>query len=339
MSPAPTDLHIPRICLDPLSGRPVFVAPQRGSKPNDAALAAQLAVDPASARDWCPFCAGNEDRTPPDLARIPIDASAPWRARIVPNRYPITTSEPAAITPGAVERPAHGVHEVVIESPRHDRSILAVDPAAWRDVWSLCRRRLAMLATQESLAWATVFKNSGSKAGASLEHVHSQLVALDRVPPVITAELAGCCGGRDPFGGLLAEARAAGRIVAESGGLVVLVPPAPRQPFETWIVTAEPERHFHDTPLARAAALADLTHDMVKRLERVAPGCDYNWWLHQAPFLRDAADVEQTATWHWHLEILPRLAELAGFELGTGCHITTVTAEKSARDLREAGGE
>ncbi|MGI9178660.1 MAG: galactose-1-phosphate uridylyltransferase [Pirellulales bacterium] len=338
-SPEPTDLHVPRICLDPLSGRPVFVAPQRGSKPNDAALVAQLGVDPATAHDWCPFCAGNEDRTPPDLARAPVDASAPWQARIVPNRYPITTIAAAEITPGAEGRPAHGVHEVVIESPRHDRSILAVDPAAWRDVWSLCGRRLAMLAAQESLAWATVFKNSGPKAGASLEHVHSQLVALDRVPPTISSELAGCRGGRDPFGVLLAEARAAGRIVAELGGLVVVVPPAPRQPFETWIVTAEPERHFHDTPPARAAALADLTRDMAGRLERVAPGCEYNWWLHQAPFLRAAADMEPTAAWHWHLEILPRLAELAGFELGTGCHITTVTAEESARSLRAAGSE
>jgi UDPglucose--hexose-1-phosphate uridylyltransferase len=338
MEPELNDLHAPRLYLDPLSSRPVFVAPQRAAKPNDATLAAGLAVDSAPAHEWCPFCAGNEDRTPPDLARSPADSSVPWRSRIVPNHYPITTGVTSAIalhTPAG--RPAIGVHEVVIESPRHDRSILALDPTAWQDVWELCRHRLATLAENESLAWATVFKNSGSRAGASLEHVHSQLVAIDMVPPAVAAELVGCRRG-DPFGGLIADARAAGRVVAESGGLVALVPPAPRQPFETWIVTAVAERHFHDAGRDRVAALADLTRDVVSRLARVAPGCDYNWWLHQAPFLRAAADAELTTTWHWHLEILPRLAELAGFELGTGCHITTVSAEMSARRLRDAGG-
>jgi len=337
MNPESYDVRPPRLCLDPLSGRPVFVAPQRAAKPNDATLAAGLAVDSAWVDAWCPFCAGNEDRTPPDLARFPAGSSAAWRARIVPNHYPITIGG-TAVTPPPVPagRPACGFHEVVIESPRHDRSILAIDPSDWQEVWELCRHRLAELAADESLAWATVFKNSGPRAGASLEHVHSQLVAIDIVPPAIAVEVTGCRGG-DPFGDLIADARSAGRVVAESGGLVALVPPAPRQPFETWIMTRLPERHFHDTSRERVMALADLTRDMVGRLDRVAPGCDFNWWLHQAPFLRTATDTELTGAWHWHLEMLPRLAELAGFELGTGCHITTVSAEESARRLQEAG--
>ena len=280
----------PRICHDPLSGRPVFVAPQRGGKPNDR----ELVVSGDGVTDhpsvWCPFCVGNESRSPPDIVRAPADMAAPWQSRIVTNGYPITTDRPPLDLSesgwAGSDRYAHGTHDVVIESPRHDRSILAVAPEAWRDVWTICQRRLVMLAEQPGLAWATVFKNSGPRAGASLEHVHSQLIGVDIVPPALHTELATLEVQRDPFGRLLAEARAAGRIIATADDLVALVPPAPRQPFETWIVVAEPERHFHTASAARVMAIADLTRDIVGRLERLVPGCDYNWWLHQAPFDR-----------------------------------------------------
>lgn len=332
----PSDI-VPRLCVDPLTERPVFVAPQRGGKPDDRGLAAAAADGGPEA--WCPFCAGHEDRTPPAVGRQPLDEALPWRARIVPNRYPITcgvAGVPQATAVSAAGRPAAGVHEVVIESPRHERSILAVPPDDWRGVWEMCRRRLEMLAGS-GLAWATVFKNSGPRAGASLEHVHSQLVALDMVPPSIVRELECLASGGDPFAILLASARREGRVVAEVGELVAIVPPAPRQPYETWLVTREPVRHLHASPPAVMADLAVLTREMVVRLERLAPGCHYNWWLHQAPYVHAASPAATADRWHWHLEILPRLTELAGFELGTGCHIATVSAVESARRLREAG--
>ena len=325
----------PRICHDPVSGRPVFVAPQRGGKPDDRALAARLG-DSGDPREWCPFCAGNESRTPPDLARAPADPALPCRARIVPNTFPITVPTPRQ-PKGGEPREAVGIHDVVIESPRHDRSILDVDPDAWRDVWSLCRQRLAVAASLDSLAWATVFKNSGPKAGASLEHVHSQIVGLDVVPPAIDAELSAVRRDTTTFPRLLEAARHRGRIVAERGDVVALVPPAPRQPYETWIVATCPEPYFHTASPSRVAAVAELTRDLVGRLERLAPGCHYNWWLHQAPFPRSLNDDRVATSWHWHFEIVPRLSEFAGFEIGTGCHITTRSAEESAEMLRDAG--
>lgn len=310
----------PWIVHDPLTGRPVFVAPQRGGKPDDRALRAS-ADAPAGPRDWCPFCAGNESATPPASIRVPADESLPWRARIVPNAFPIA---------------AHpGVHDVVIESARHDRSILDVSPEDWRDVWLLCRDRLAALSTRDGLAWATVFKNSGPAAGASLEHVHSQIVGLGVIPPVIQAELAAVRRELGSFTRLVADARAEDRVVTECGQLVALVPPAPRQPYETWIVSVATEPYFHATADSQVTALADLTRDLTARLGRLATGCQFNWWLHQAPF-QLANDDPARRHWHWHLEVLPRLAELAGFEIGTGCHITTLSAAEAARRLREA---
>jgi UDPglucose--hexose-1-phosphate uridylyltransferase len=267
------------------------------------------------------------------VLRAPADATAAWQARIIPNRYPFVAAADTAIGPGTA-RPAHGVHEVVIESPRHDTLVTAVDPAAWRAAWSLVQRRLAELAGRDDLAWGTVFKNSGPRAGASLEHVHSQLVAVDFVPPAVAAEFAAAATEAEPFAALLAEAAAERRIVAEAGGLVALVPAAPRQPGEIWIVPAEREPHFHAAPPARAQAVADLTRDLVGRLARMLPGADFNWWLHEAAWRGGAAAVADR--WHWHLEILPRVNQLAGFELGTGCHITPLPAAEAAARLRDA---
>lgn len=326
----------PLVRRDDVAARTVFVAPQRAERPDDGDLGGAGDAPPSA---WCPFCAGNEARTPAAVLRMPADESLPWHARIVPNRYPFAAHAATAAPPPAAvipaERPAHGVHDVVIESAAHESSVRAVPPAAWRDVWELCRRRLAALAARDDLAWATVFKNSGPRAGASLAHLHSQLVALDFVPPVMEAELAAAAATPDPFGRLLAEAAASGRIVAEQADIVLLVPPAPRQPFESWILPRSAEPFFHATRPARVAAVADLTRLFVEKLGRLEPDADFNWWLHQLPAIRHAP-AGAVPAWHWHLEILPRLSAFAGFELGTGCHITTVSPENSARLLRDA---
>jgi len=317
---------MPRVHHEPLAGRSVFVAPGRAARPDDAALGAG-AGDP---RAWCPFCAGGESRTPPESLRTPADPSLPWQARIVPNLFPVAVDR-AAAPAAAPPRLARGVHDVVIESATHERSVLAVAPDAWRDVWELVRRRLAMLAGRGDLAWAGVFKNSGPRAGASLEHLHSQLVGLDFVPPALAEELAAAAARSDPFADLVAGARREGRIVREQGDLVALVPRAPRQPLETWILPSTPEAFFHATTPARCAALADMTRWFVGRLAEMTPEADYNWWLHQLPFAGHDAVADR---WHWHLEIMPRFTPLAGFELATGCHICVMPPADAAGRLR-----
>ncbi|MEI7782157.1 MAG: hypothetical protein WCJ18_09570, partial [Planctomycetota bacterium] len=158
----------PRRHHDPLTARTVFVAPKRAGRPIEADAAAQTAARLVD----CPFCAGNEALTPPAVLCMPAAAAGRWHARIIPNRYPVVEDlvddhRAGQSTPHSC--PAHGVHDVVIEAADHVRSILAVAPAHWRDVWELCRQRLAALADRRDLAWATVFKNSGPRAGI-LEH-------------------------------------------------------------------------------------------------------------------------------------------------------------------------
>ena len=318
--PASQPSREPRLHHDPLSTRAVFVAPDRAGRPHDHGRPASL--------ESCPFCAGHESRTPDAILRMPADERIPWRARIVPNLYPCVAHRPDAA--GAAPPSARGVHEVLVESPTHLRSVTDVEPDAWRDAWQLCRARLAALAVEPGLAWATVFKNSGPRAGASLEHLHSQIVGLDFVPPTVIHELDAFAASPAAFAVLLAEAVRDGRVVAEEADVVALVPPAPRQPFETWILPRSPEPFFHATSPARVAAVAELTRLFVGRLGRLVPGAEFNWWLHQHPF---DARTPSAAGWHWHLEILPRLSQFAGFELGTGCHITTLAPDESARLL------
>lgn len=319
----------PRIHHDPFAARTVVVAPRRADRPSDLDTNG-IGVGP------CPFCVGHESETPPDVLRTPDDGAMPWQARIIPNRYPVV--EPYRQRPGELSlpnsRPAHGIHEVVIESAAHYRSILEVDAVAWREVWRLIHRRLAMLDNAAGIAWATVFKNSGPHAGASLEHLHSQLVGLDFVPPVMEAELTAASQPDRSFAAVIEQAEARGCVVAEAGDVVALIPPAPRQPFETWILPRVPEPLFSVASPERVAAVADLTRHVVGRLDAAVPGADFNWWLHQAPYGDRAAAASR---WHWHLEILPRLAAFAGFELGTGCHITTLSPEESARRLTASG--
>jgi UDPglucose--hexose-1-phosphate uridylyltransferase len=292
--------------------RTVFVAPARATRPT--------AGTPAE----CPFCAGHEHLTPLEILRSPADPRLPWRARIVPNRYPFVVEGAAAgVGPS---RPARGVHDVIVESPRHHRSVLEVEPAAWEASWDLARRRLAELAARRDLAWATLYKNSGPGAGASLEHVHSQLVALDVVPDAVRP----AARGGDSAAERVAAARREGRVVALRDGLVALVPPAPRQPFETWIVPRAAPAWFHEADPGLVRDLARLLRVVVAALERVAPGADYNWWLLQPPWRR------RTAGGWWRIEILPRVTPLAGFELGTGCHVCVVPPREAARRLRLA---
>jgi len=333
---APDESERPTIHDDPLSGRRVFIAPRRARRPSDLNRDAEAA---------CPFCAGNESLTPATVRRWPEQQDSQWTARIVPNRYPVVepleTPAPAtAALPAASSStimPGHGLHEVVIEAAAHVESVLDVRPPDWLGVWQLCHRRLTDLADRPDLAWSTLFKNGGLAAGASLAHLHSQLIAIDRVPPTIHQKCRQLASQPDLFQRLLANAVTDDRMICREQGLVALVPPAPRQPYEVWLVSETPLPFFHAAPAHQVEAVACLTQRFVAALERLTPGASFNWWLHQFPSQPPADTAAVARHWHWHLEILPRLNPLAGFELGTGCHITTVPPGMAAQRLRETG--
>lgn len=326
----------PELLSDPLSQATVFLAPQRGLRPIELGEAGPS--PDAKQPIGCPFCRGHETLAPPSVLALPSEGA--WQARVVPNRYPIV-AEPAA---GAVRsrpeeravraanRPAVGMHEVLIESPEHQTRVEAIPAATWATAWHASRQRLEAFAAHPQLRWGMVFKNAGPRAGASLAHVHSQLVGLDFVPAVVEHKLAGVRQDAGLHERVLADARREQRVWGEVAGLVAFVPAAARQPFESCIMPQAAAPFFHTASDDSIAAIASLTRLFAERLSSLTSSSDYNWWLHQAAF-----HMQPPQGWHWHLEIMPRLTQLAGFELGTGCHITTMPPATAAALLRDGG--
>ncbi len=254
---------------DPLSGRLVVVAPARAKRPG-AFPQLEPPPDPGEL-DECPFCAGREDRTPPETLRLPHEGN--WQIRVVPNLYP------------AFER-----QEVVVHAPEHVRSIadLTSDQLALvAEAWS----SRAAAARAEGFAYVHAIVNEGKAAGASLPHTHSQLVWLREPPPAVAVE-----GAMD--------AVADGEPVLEQGGLVALCPGISADPYEVRVAPERREADAFESPLL-ASALG-LSAEIIRRVRAVEPDAPVNLWLHDGPWwhidivprLRVAAGIELGAGIH-----------------------------------------
>jgi len=259
---------------------------------------------------------------------------------VVPNKFPALRIE-GELEPageGLYDRMnGVGAHEVVIETPDHDARIERLPVRHLAEVLRAYRDRIVDLAKDGRLEYVMVFKNQGEPAGASLFHAHSQLIATPIVPIMVGEELA---GGLQYFRMkrrciwcdiVRQERQGGGRVVLEREGFIALAPFAPRFPFETWILPTEHRSAYEDTSLDDLLALADVLSDTLGRMDRTLSVPPYNLVLHSAPLRVGAIDH-----FHWHLEIIPILTKVAGFEWGTGFFINPTPPEEAARYLREA---
>jgi len=175
---------------DPLSRRWVIIGGERAGRPNEFVEAATRAGGLT-----CPFCAGHEAETPPAIATFGANGKGKWLTRVVPNKFPaVTVSDPPprnlfSTTGENVAAPGFGRHEVIIESPRHVASLSDLTEAEAEAAFGAYRDRLLKIKAERQYRYVQIFKNVGPAAGASLEHVHTQLVALPDVPEVVQQEL------------------------------------------------------------------------------------------------------------------------------------------------------
>jgi UDPglucose--hexose-1-phosphate uridylyltransferase len=328
---------------DPTTGRRVLIAEARAARPSD--FADDTAIGQHSL-EKCPFCRGHEWHTPHELAVV-NDSQGEWQIRVVPNKYPAVAPAPSggrkspavdALQVAGDLRPPlapDGVHEVIIESPRHiqDWSELATDEIA--KLLQVFRERIAHAYTNHGMRSALLFKNVGQGAGASLEHIHSQLIALPFVPEVLETELAVAAEFQSHSGEclmcrLLANERSEGsRFVIENDHFAAFCAYAGRQPYETWIVPKVHASDFLEISAQKSLALAEILGELVRRLRTLLAPLAYNLVLHTAP-----VGDERQAAFHWHWELIPRSTSLAGFEWGTGMHINSVSPERAAIRLR-----
>ena len=332
---------MPELRKDPVVGRWVIISTERARRPSDVA---GEPVRPVG--DACVFCEGREAQTPPELLAGrpgggPADGPG-WTYRVVPNKFPALRIE-GELEPegeGVFDRmDGVGAHEVVIETPRHDGSLATLSPDAVTDVLVACRDRIADLKKDPRFEYILIFKNHGEAAGASLEHPHSQLIATPIIPSMVAEELAGAaryfelkerCVWCDI---VRQESRAGRRLVLEGDGFVALAPFAPRLPFETWILPARHRAAFEDAGVEELRGLAGVLGEFLRRMNRVLRDPPYNFMLHTAPLREPPGD-----SFHWHLEVIPKLTRVAGFEWGSGFFINPVPPEDAAEALRAPAG-
>jgi UDPglucose--hexose-1-phosphate uridylyltransferase len=325
----------PELRIDPLTGLRVIVAGERGSRPG-----AWLDVTPRGPIDpeTDPFLPGHEDRTPPEVYALLGDDG--WAVRVVPNLYP-------ALCPGDADpgedplsggrgepdlfsaRPALGAHEVIVNGRAAVSSLAELRPEQVETAMSVWRERMR---AHDDAAYVHVIVNEGKEAGASLPHTHAQLYALPFVPAAVARErerftaYANRTQGRNLLEDVVQEeVRRRERVVAIDAEAVALCPFGARVPFHLQVVPRAPAARFTDDgPLG-----GRLLHEVLNRLAAVLGGLPpLNMWVRTAP--RDAEHF------CWHIELLPRLAQLAGLEIGTGVHLNVLAPEDAAGRLREA---
>ena len=331
---------MPELRKDPVVGRWVIISTERARRPSDFA---HEPVRPQASQ--CVFCAGHEDKTPPEiLAGRPPGAppdSPGWLFRVVSNKFPALRIE-GDLEPtgeGLFDRMnGVGAHEVVIETPDHMASLATMSVDAVADVLLAYRDRVLDLKKDPRFEYILVFKNYGEAAGASLEHPHSQLIATPIIPIGVTEELQGSARywemkERCVWCDVVRQERRSGRrVILESSGFTVLAPFAPRFPFETWILPTRHRSAFEESEIDELRALAAVLRDFLWRLGATLNDPPFNFMLHTAPLREPTLEH-----FHWHLEIIPKLTRVAGFEWGTGFFINPVPPEDAAAELRDAG--
>lgn len=331
---------MPDLRKDPITGRWVIISTDRARRPADFTREAVV----AQGSRYCPFCAGHESKTPPEVLAYRSSGGINgegWSLRVVPNKFPALRVE------GELDRQGEGLydhmngvgaHEVIIESPDHLASLATISDKQVADVFFAFRDRILDLQKDPRLRYVLVFKNHGAAAGASLEHPHSQLIALPVVPKRVQEELDGAMRyfqfrERCIFCDILQqELLTQDRIIFETDHFLVVAPYASRFPFETWIV---PRKHHSHFALADAPTIHNLgwvMRTVLRKIDKALEHPPYNAIIHTAPVQDALLDH-----YHWHIEIIPKLTKVAGFEWGTGFYINPTPPEEAARFLREIG--
>lgn len=285
----------------------------------------------------CPFCPGNEHRTPREKSRLPDNSD--WKIRVVENKYPALSDGEVKRTVEGIRRTVtgFGIHEVVIESRLHNVSTALMDIAHLQKVIGTYRDRFLAAHEDPRIEHVIIFKNHGEGAGTSLEHTHSQLIATPVVPVQFRERVYAAQHFFDNTGDCLfcsilkQEKEEGARVIIDTGHFLTFIPYAALSPFHTWIF---PKRHSAAFSTITDDEIKDLAYHLKTYLSKCYHGLenpDYNYVIRSSR----PQDAENEYC-HWYLSVVPRITKAAGFELGSGMFINTSIPEKSAEFMRNA---
>ena len=315
----------------------VIMAPDRALRPDDFHRRAAEHPVRTSYREDCPFCTGNEALAPGEIART----SAPdgsWLVRVIPNKYSVfdATTDLQRKKQGTFRSmAAAGVHEVVVEHPRHDLDPCEMEPSHLALVLRMYRERYQALRGNPLVESIVIFKNQGQRAGSSLEHAHSQITAAPAISSQVCMRLHEARRFHELEGGCLYctvmhdELLAEERIIEAGAAFVAFMPYASLSPYHTWIFPRKHESSFDEISDADIEELAGMLSRLLRRLRAGAGAPDYNITIRSAP----VGEVS-SGCFHWYLSVVSRISQLAGFELGSGTYINSMRPERCAELLR-----
>ena len=314
----------------------VVMAPERELRPDD--FHHQTAEHPARLphRDDCPFCTGNEAKTPAEIARVTAPDGS-WLVRVMPNKFSVfdATTDLRRQKNGTFRSmAAAGKHEVVVEHPRHDLDLGEMAPEHLVLVLRMYRERYEALRNNPAVESIIIFKNQGQRAGSSLEHSHSQITAAPVLSSQVCMRMQEARRFHELEGGCLyctvmQEELLAGERILETGtSFIAFMPYAALSPFHTWIFPCKHQAAYDEISDEDIEELAGMLSRLLRRLKAAAGAPDYNITFRSAPV------GEVSGCFHWYISIVSRISNLAGFELGSGTYINSMSPERCAERLR-----
>ncbi|MBN1191287.1 MAG: galactose-1-phosphate uridylyltransferase [Dehalococcoidales bacterium] len=324
---------------DPTTKEWVIIATERRKRPSDFIHRSSRDEKPSYISS-CPFCPGNEDQTTPAIYTAAGPDGSPWQVRVVPNKYPALT--PEGDTSRRVERGCFlsmqgtGFHEVIVETPLHNKPLALMNDYEVSQVLLAYRQRYLDLSADPDIKSIIIFKNHGPGAGTSLEHPHSQLVATPVVPRHMRMQYEVAISYFDDNGTclyndiMMRELAAGERIVMETDEYVIFHPFASHRPFETWLMPRANQTSFSQASPEDIHDLAKVLRLYLLKLYRGLDNPDFNLVIDSAPVGEGHTDFYQ-----WHVRIIPRITEAAGFEIGSGIYINTALPEETAAFIRD----
>ncbi|MFZ1007653.1 MAG: galactose-1-phosphate uridylyltransferase [Candidatus Sulfotelmatobacter sp.] len=315
----------------------VIIATERAKRPEELATRRPVQVVPAFLES-CPFCPGNESKTPPEITRFPANSSDPWAVRVIPKKFAALSSDvqPTRSLQHSRRRvEGFGFHEVIIDTPDHSSCMALLPDAQVARILGVFKERYNLLTADRRVNHVTIFKNHGMDAGASMQHPHCQLIATPVIPSQVRHRLHEAQSHYDDAGECMfchmvdREIEDQTRIVLKTDLFVAMEVFASATPFATHIFPLRHRASFGAISAAEITDLACILRTMLAKLYVGLENPDLNFTIRSAP-----SDYSSARHFHWYLSVIPRLTRMAGFELGSGMFINTVLPEAAAEFLR-----